>query len=138
MLSTPRTKAFKDSVETFGKKGHLVRVVEPLTVFKKVWINGRNGRQQAIAVLQLPVGTIIRHASHALNYKMRADKAKVLEIYKQADKAPVKKAFSGRQSGFFYHHGKIARPNNGFDMHDSECSAGIHFWLHITAAREWR
>jgi len=67
--------------------------------------------------------------SHAFGRKCRAERAEVVAIY-GTNNAPCKTAVASYDSSFVYRVGETVVPKNGFSEDwQSECEAGIHFYI---------
>lgn len=99
-------------------------------VFKKVIVAGG---KQAIATLQLPVGTKVRAKVDTLG-KNRASVALVLAIHDYAGRSyETGKPKMYNKRGLVYKVGEIAVPDR-FSTSTGQCDGGIHFFrLHRDA-----
>lgn len=130
-------KEFEASTRSTPADRRLIRAItKPVRVFKKVYVDRFRGATQCIAVLELPVGTLIRH-NGMYRGKMRASKARVVKITKIWAGKQVQRARAGFDQSFTYVRGKVAYPVNPFDTSNCECTSGIHFFRTITEARNW-
>jgi hypothetical protein len=69
--------------------------------------------------------------------KMRASKAKVLDIREVRRTTPVvgQRVCSGWNPRFSYVRGKTVKPEKGFKSHHEICASGIHFYMTIKEAQ---
>jgi hypothetical protein len=92
-------------------------------------------RAPVIVNLIIPAGTLVYISSG----KCRAASALVDSIHLAGGcKARESHAISGYTTSFEYVPGATVVPDNGFDMQEYECAAGIHFFLTIQEALSWR
>src|SRR5574337_849142 len=108
-----------------------VKLKRPVTVFKKVYSNGLD----VIATLVLVPGTLVnRSLKIKPGYpgnrpKFRANQALVVNL-RDEHGATLDKAYSGYNPLFVYRLGeRVVPPLGKFDMTDTPCASGIHFYL---------
>ncbi len=123
------------------------KVKHPLPVFKKVQRFGVG----VIANLIIPVGAIIYApdvafmvaSSNVHERKLRASKAYVHSLA-YTDSCPLgaaypyRAAFSTFNASFKYVTDTIVKPDKKFDMNKQTCASGIHFFLNVQDALDWR
>jgi hypothetical protein len=120
------------------ERPHIVRLIKPLTVYKKVisrisWPDNR----MTVIELELPVGTLIctsslNKSSGYYGVKLRANQARVVKVFDKSAKAP----FASYDQSFKYRVGELVKPRHPFSVGNEQCASGIHFYLTYQEARD--
>ena len=89
-------------------------------------IGWKKCRDSRIVKLRIPEDA---KRSHAFGRKCRAERAEVVAIY-GTNNVPCKSAVASYDSSFVYRVGETVVPKNGFSEDwQSECEAGLHFYI---------
>lgn len=141
LLPLPALKAYLEQYATQNpKRPHLWTVHTDLPAFKKLVCYGYRRKTDVIANLIIPKGATIRAfnrwvkgATHPR--KCRATKAVVHSMFTQhKGQQQVSTASSRRDFAVIYRTGETVRPRKPFDMADTACTSGIHFFLELRRA----
>lgn len=140
---------FKRHVKpSHDKRFEFYTVVNDLCVFKKVLVCNNNGfkTRSGIVNLIIPPGAYVYapqcafevYANLGLAYrKMRASHACVHSVVTITGQK-VKRGYSSYQPEFEYTTGKLVIPQPGFCFDAQDCAGGIHFFLNLHDARNYR
>lgn len=131
-----------------GSMPSMYVVTKDLLAFKKVCISRDRflSSEQAVVNLVIPKGALIYappmnfdRACDWVDYrKMRASEAHVHSIVSTQGRRQIGIGYSAFISSFTYRPGTTVRPRAGFSQRPVACASGIHFFLNVRDAIDYK
>ena len=121
-------------IKAVSSKGGRFKAVKPFLVYKKT-INAI-GSRHSITTLQIAAGSVFVIGLNGRKYKGRVKDAQVMAIEDLDSGMSLQTARSIYDHEFEYRVGRKAVSTNGFDLHPTGCSTGIHFFFTKELARQ--
>lgn len=122
-------------IKAVSSKGGRFKAVKPFLVYKKT-VNAAHSRY-SITTLQIATDSIFVLGHNGRKYKGRVKDAQVMAIEDLNSGMSLQTARSTYDLEFEYRVGRKAVSINGFDLHPTGCSTGIHFFFTKELARQY-